>query len=68
MLLSITKPLNFFLDRLNITLHLADAQDGSLERYARHGWGDVSMLRPDSTRQTKSDAPIKLRCPFADAP
>ncbi|DBB13957.1 hypothetical protein WJX82_000068 [Trebouxia sp. C0006] len=36
-------------------------QDGSLERYERHGWGDVSLLKPNSTRPTIYDQPPKLR-------
>ena len=47
------------------TLRLSsDKEDGSLERYERHGWGDVSLLKPNSTRPTIYDKPPKLRCPF----
>ncbi|KAL3132528.1 hypothetical protein ABBQ32_009071 [Trebouxia sp. C0010 RCD-2024] len=38
-----------------------DRQDGSLERYQRHGWGDVSLLKPNSTRPTQFDTPPKPR-------
>ena len=36
-------------------------EDGALERYARHGWGDVSLLKPSSTRPTAFDKPPKQR-------
>lgn len=45
-----------------------DRQDGSLERYERHGWGDVSLLKSNSTRPNKSDAPLKPRCPSSQTP
>lgn len=45
-----------------------DRQDGSLERYERHGWGDVSLLKSNSTRPNKSDAPLKPRCPSPQTP
>lgn len=49
----------------DLNAYAVDRQDGSLERYQRHGWGDVSLLKPNSTRPTQFDTLPKPRCPSA---